>query len=244
MAEGCVTDFAPSLARGKRALGGRRPRAGTAASRAYGTMRSSPPQALSYLETGPASVPIADGSDTGGSLRNPAAFCNVVGLPPAPGRVPGTDGEWSPLPVSGPKARTVADVALFLSAIAGPDPRDPLALDDDPARFRRPLGRDVAGARRLMDGARRHPRRAGGPPRRGREPRGVRVARLRGRGGGARLRRRGRRVPHAAPRALPRRPRRARPRAAGVGEGHRPLGDRGGRAAERRRRGARSRGRR
>ena len=68
-------------------------------------------------------VPIADGSDTGGSLRNPPAFCNVVGFRPSPGRVPSESGSWSPLSVSGPMARSVADVALFLSAIAGPDPR-------------------------------------------------------------------------------------------------------------------------
>ena len=65
-------------------------------------------------------VPIADGSDTGGSLRNPAAFCNVVGFRPSPGRVPRESSSWSPLSVSGPMARSVGDVALFLSAIAGP----------------------------------------------------------------------------------------------------------------------------
>ena len=93
-------------------------------------------------------VPIADGSDTGGSLRNPAAFCNVVGFRPSPGRVPTTgSGSWSPLSVSGPMARSVADVALFLSAIAGPDPRSPLSIPDDGARFRAPLGRDFRGAR-------------------------------------------------------------------------------------------------
>jgi amidase len=92
-------------------------------------------------------LPIADGSDTGGSLRNPAAFCNVVGFRPSPGRVPAESGSWSPLSVSGPMARTVADVALFLSAIAGPDPRSPLALSEDGARFREPLGRDFKGVR-------------------------------------------------------------------------------------------------
>jgi amidase len=92
-------------------------------------------------------VSIADGSDTGGSLRNPAAFCNVVGFRPSPGRVPTESGSWSPLSVSGPMARTVADVALFLSAIAGPDSRSPLALADDPAQFRDPLAREFKNAR-------------------------------------------------------------------------------------------------
>ena len=92
-------------------------------------------------------LPIADGSDTGGSLRNPPAFCNVVGLRPSPGRVPGETASWSPLSVSGPIARTVADAALFLSAIAGSDPRGPLTLSDDAARFRAPLGRNFKGVR-------------------------------------------------------------------------------------------------
>ena len=92
-------------------------------------------------------VPIADGSDMGGSLRNPAAFCNVVGLRPAPGRVPGTAGSWSPLSVVGPMARSVADLALFLSAMAGPDPTSPLSIVEDPGQFRAPLGRDFKGVR-------------------------------------------------------------------------------------------------
>jgi amidase len=92
-------------------------------------------------------VPIADGSDAGGSLRNPAAFCNVVGIRPAPGRVPSENGSWSPLSVSGPMARSVADVALFLSAIAGPDARSPLSIDEDGARFRRALDRTFKGVR-------------------------------------------------------------------------------------------------
>jgi amidase len=92
-------------------------------------------------------LPIADGSDTGGSLRNPPAFCNVVGLRPSPGRVTGEASSWSPLSVSGPIARSVADVALFLSAIAGADPHNPLSIDEDPARFRGPLGKEFKGVR-------------------------------------------------------------------------------------------------
>jgi amidase len=92
-------------------------------------------------------VPIADGSDTGGSLRNPAAFCNVVGLRPSPGRVPGESGSWSPLSVSGPMARSVADVALLLSVLAGRDPRNPLSIPEDGVRFRAPLGRTFTGVR-------------------------------------------------------------------------------------------------
>jgi amidase len=91
-------------------------------------------------------LPLADGTDLGGSLRNPPAFCNVVGLRPSPGRVP-EPGSWSPLAVSGPIARTVADAALFLSAIAGQDARSPLSIDQDPARFRAPLDRNFKGVR-------------------------------------------------------------------------------------------------
>ena len=85
---------------------------------------------------------LADGSDMGGSLRNPAAYCNVVGLRPSPGRVPMDPGSWSPLGVFGPMARTVADVALLLSVIAGADAADPLAMAEDAAPFRAPLERD------------------------------------------------------------------------------------------------------
>jgi amidase len=94
-------------------------------------------------------VPIADGSDTGGSLRNPAAFCNVVGLRTSPGRVPAWPREmaWSALSVQGPMARTVADTALMLSAIAGPDPRSPIAIAEPGEIFRRPLDRDFRGVR-------------------------------------------------------------------------------------------------
>ncbi len=92
-------------------------------------------------------VPIADGSDLGGSLRNPASFCNVVGFRPSPGRVPTWPSElgWWPFTVEGPMARTVADAALLLSAIAGPDPRSPIAIDEPGARFRAPLDRSFAG---------------------------------------------------------------------------------------------------
>jgi amidase len=92
-------------------------------------------------------VPIADGSDTGGSLRNPASFCNVVGIRPSPGRVPGNSSTWSPLSVSGPMARSVADVALFLSAIAGHDPTSPLSIMEDGGQFRAPLEREFKGVR-------------------------------------------------------------------------------------------------
>ncbi|WP_448641626.1 amidase [Geodermatophilus sp. URMC 63] len=94
-------------------------------------------------------VPVAEGSDMGGSLRNPAAFCNVVGLRPTPGRVPSWPAAmgWSTLSVDGPLGRTVGDVALVLSAIAGPDPRAPLSLSDDPAGFAAPLDGDLRGLR-------------------------------------------------------------------------------------------------
>jgi amidase len=94
-------------------------------------------------------LPLADGSDMGGSLRNPASFCGVVGLRPSPGRVPiwPAANAWSTLSVDGPMARGVADVALLLSAIAGPDPRSPMALSEPGTSFVRPLERDVRGTR-------------------------------------------------------------------------------------------------
>jgi amidase len=94
-------------------------------------------------------LPIADGSDMGGSLRNPASFCNVVGLRPSPGRVPSWPdlGGWFTISVDGPMARTVQDVALMLSAIAGPDARSPIAIAEPGSLFARPLDRDFSGTR-------------------------------------------------------------------------------------------------
>jgi len=94
-------------------------------------------------------VPIADGSDMGGSLRNPGNFCSVVGFRPSPGRVPTypSRSDWSPLPVLGPMARNVGDTALLLSAMAGPDARAPLSLETPGEAFARPLERDFRGVR-------------------------------------------------------------------------------------------------
>src|SRR5262249_12619036 len=93
--------------------------------------------------------PLADGGDLGGSLRNPASFCNVVGLRPSPGRVPSWPDPlpWSPLLVQGPMARSVADVALGLSVLAGPDPRAPAALDRPGSDVAGPLTADLTGLR-------------------------------------------------------------------------------------------------
>jgi amidase len=113
-------------------------------------------------------TPVADGSDLGGSLRNPPSFCGVVGFRPSIGRVP----VWRPQPlissrsgnsqiltfsnpqifkfdlsVDGPIARSVRDVALLLSVMAGPDPRDRAAINEIGSLFRGPLGRDWTGTR-------------------------------------------------------------------------------------------------
>ncbi len=94
-------------------------------------------------------IAMAEGSDMGGSLRNPAAFCNVVGLRPTPGRVPSHPVQlgWSTLSVQGPMGRTVADVALGLSVLAGPDPRVPISLTDPGAGFAAPLPEELGGLR-------------------------------------------------------------------------------------------------
>ena len=93
--------------------------------------------------------PIADGSDLGGSLRNPGGYCNVVGFRPSPGRVPkiNTRSAWFDMTVNGPLARTVGDIALMMSVIAGPDLRSPITLEDPGTIFARPLERDFRGVR-------------------------------------------------------------------------------------------------
>ncbi|MFT6958172.1 MAG: amidase [Halieaceae bacterium] len=95
-------------------------------------------------------LPLADGSDMGGSLRNPAAFCGVVGLRPSMGRVPiwpNTMAWQSRLGIEGPMARNVSDCALLLSTMAGPDERDPLSIQEPGELFQRSLVRDFTGTK-------------------------------------------------------------------------------------------------
>jgi amidase len=94
-------------------------------------------------------VPIADGSDLGGSLRNPASFCGVVGFRPSPGRIPSwpKSAAWSVLSVEGHLGRSVQDVALQLAVTSGPDLRSPIALSEPGSLFFESLDRDLAGVR-------------------------------------------------------------------------------------------------
>jgi len=87
-------------------------------------------------------VPLADGSDMGGSLRNPPNFCNVVGIRPSPGRVSSvpTHLGWFTLSVPGPVARNVTDCAFFLSVLAGYDPHLPISIELSGEQFAKPLG--------------------------------------------------------------------------------------------------------
>jgi amidase len=103
--------------------------------------------AAAALATG--MLPIADGSDMGGSLRNPGNFNNIVGMRPTVGLVPTAPTALPILgfSVNGPLARTVADTAFLLSVMAGPDARDPGCMPSDPAVFRGPLNRSFRGTR-------------------------------------------------------------------------------------------------
>ena len=89
-------------------------------------------------------IPIADGGDFGGSLRNPASFCNVVGFRSSPGRVPMWPHKvaWVRIPVQGPLARTVEDIALLMSVMAGHDSRSPIALSESADLFHQPIQRE------------------------------------------------------------------------------------------------------
>jgi len=98
-------------------------------------------------------VPLADGSDMGGSLRNPPNFCNVVGIRPSVGRVSNvpTHMGWFTLAVQGPVARNVTDCAFFLSVLAGYDRHSPISIDQPGAQFALPLGeRSFKGVRVAM----------------------------------------------------------------------------------------------
>ncbi|HUA21502.1 MAG TPA: amidase [Bryobacteraceae bacterium] len=93
-------------------------------------------------------LPLADGSDLASSVRNPASFCNVVGFRPSLGRLPAQPAAgWSSLSVDGPMARSVGDVAFFFAAMAGPDPRSTVSIDEPAGRFAAPYGRDFKGVR-------------------------------------------------------------------------------------------------
>jgi amidase len=94
-------------------------------------------------------LPLCDGSDLGGSLRNPGNFNNIVGYRPSVGLVPDAPDSMplAGFSVKGPLGRSVTDVALMLSVIGGADPRAPLSYPSDPSSFRAPLSRDVKGLR-------------------------------------------------------------------------------------------------
>jgi amidase len=95
-------------------------------------------------------LPVADGSDMMGSLRNPAGYNNVLGFRTSYGRVPSgpTDDVFADLlAVNGPMGRSANDVAMLLSVMAGADSRDPLSIEQDPAMFTRALDRNFKGTR-------------------------------------------------------------------------------------------------
>ncbi len=95
-------------------------------------------------------LPVADGSDMGGSIRNPSAYCNVYGLRPSAGVVPFWPSEelyFQQFATEGPMGRTVKDVAMLLSIQAGSDRRAPLSVNLDPTQFTGSLDRDMTGTR-------------------------------------------------------------------------------------------------
>jgi Asp-tRNA(Asn)/Glu-tRNA(Gln) amidotransferase A subunit family amidase len=94
-------------------------------------------------------LPVCTGSDTGGSLRIPAAKCGVVGFRPSPGIVPSVRKPlgWTPISVVGPMGRTVEDACLQLAASAGMNAGDPLSYPLDPLSFLKPLDVDLSRLR-------------------------------------------------------------------------------------------------
>jgi len=94
-------------------------------------------------------LPFADGSDLAASLRNPGNYCNVIGLRPAPGRVPNWPAAdaWETLAVMGAVARTAEDCAFLMSAMAGPDPRAPVSISEPGSVFAKALRRDFKKVR-------------------------------------------------------------------------------------------------
>lgn len=92
-------------------------------------------------------LPVADGSDLMGSLRNPGAFNNVIGFRPTPGLVPQSKSYKEELPCNGPMGRTVEDTAMLLSTMAGFHPRSPSSLNSDPSQFANPLKADFKNTR-------------------------------------------------------------------------------------------------
>ena len=94
-------------------------------------------------------IALADGTDLGGSLRNPASFCNLVGIRPSVGRVPSWPESlgWQTMSVSGPMARSVQDLALAMAAMSGPDDRSPISLEAPGEIFLNPLARSFKGCK-------------------------------------------------------------------------------------------------
>ena len=100
-------------------------------------------------------IPLATGTDTGGSVRGPAHYCGIVGLRPSNGRI-GRAGiiplSWT-LDTAGPMARTVADAALLLQEMAGPDPKDPCTVGQPAANFTLTLTDGLKGKRIGLPGS-------------------------------------------------------------------------------------------